>query len=180
VRNARPIGDRGKHLVAKAAELAGDCGDVELIPDLLEIYDGLFGEEAAARDPLVRAKDAIARALRTLGYTDPAPFVRGLHHVQLEPVWGRLEDAASRLRCACAHSLVDTNLSAPAALRELIPHLVDQLAPVRVDTVRAIAQIGGDEAALLLRLKAYAGDAFAGTPHRSGPRLRRGGDARAR
>jgi HEAT repeat protein len=29
---------------------------------------------------------------------------------------------------------------------------------VRVDTVRAIAQIGGDEAALLLRLKAYAGD----------------------
>ena len=24
-----------------------------------------------------------------------APFVRGLHHVQLEPVWGKLEDAAT-------------------------------------------------------------------------------------
>lgn len=154
----RALRDRSNYLVAKAVELAGDCGDVELIPDLLEIYDGLFGEDATARDPLVRSKDAIARTLRTLGHRDPTPFVRGLHHVQLEPVWGKLEDAASRLRCACAHALVDTNLSAPAALRELIPHLVDEIAAVRVDTVRAMAQIGGDEAALLLRLKAYTGD----------------------
>lgn len=154
----RALRDRSNYLVAKAAELAGDCGDVQLVPDLLGIYDGLFGADAAARDPLVRAKDAIARALRALGHRDAAPFVRGLHHVQLEPVWGKLEDAASRLRCACAHALVDTNLSGPAALRELIPHLVDEIGAVRVDTVRAISQIGGDEAALLLRLKAYTGD----------------------
>jgi HEAT repeat protein len=73
-------------------------------------------------------------------------------------VWGKLEDAASRLRCACAHAVVDANLSGPAALRELVPHLVDEIGAVRVDTVRAISEIGGDEAALLLRLKAYAGD----------------------
>ncbi len=153
----RTLRDSSNYVVAKAAELAEASGDAELIPDLLAVYDSLF-EDGAARDPQVWAKTAIARALRTLGHRDAAPFVRGLHHVQLEPVWGKHEDAAPNLRCVCAQSLVDTDLRAADALRELIPHLVDPFTVVRVEAVSAVAQIGGDEAALLLRLKAYAGD----------------------
>jgi HEAT repeat protein len=153
--------DRSNYLVAKAAELAAEGGHDELIPDLLAVYGELFGDDAVERDQLVRAKEAIARALRTLGYRRPEPFVRGLHHVQFEPTWGAprgVEDHAGSLRCACAHALVDTDLLAGAALRELIPHLTDPIARVRVDTVRAVSQIGGDDAVLLLRLKAHAGD----------------------
>jgi hypothetical protein len=157
----RALHDRSNYLVAKAAELAAESSHDELIPDMLAVYNELFGDDAVERDQLVRAKEAIARALRTLGYRSPEPFVRGLHHVQLEPTWGAprgLEDHAGALRCACAHALVDTDLLAGAALRELIPHLTDLIARVRVDTVRAVSQIGGDDAVLLLRLKAYAGD----------------------
>ena len=153
--------DGNNYLVAKAAELAADCGHDELIPELLAVYDELFGDDAVERDQLVRGKEAIARALRALGYRNPAPFVRGLHHVQLEPAWGAprgVEDHAGSLRCACAHALVDTDLPAGAALRELIPHLTDPIANVRLDTVRAVSQIGGDDAVLLLRLKTHAGD----------------------
>ena len=154
----RALRDRSNVAVAKAADVAAECGDDALIPDMLEVYDALFGEDAKERDPLARAKESIARALRTLGHREPAPFVRGVHHVQLEPSWAKLVDTAGALRCACAHALVDTQLSPAAALRELVPHLVDAITAVRADTVRAIAQIGGDESMLLLRLKAYAGD----------------------
>jgi HEAT repeat protein len=157
----RALADRSNYLVAKAAEVAAECGHDELIPDLLTIYNELFGEDAVERDQLVRAKEAIARALRTLGYRQPEPFVRGLHHVQLEPAWGAphgVEDHAGSLRCACAHALVDTDLPDGTALRELIPHLTDPIARVRVDTVRAVSQVGGDDAVLLLRLKSHAGD----------------------
>ncbi len=157
----RALRDSSNYVAAKAAELAGECGDDALIPDLLDVYDGLFGADAAERDPQLWTKNAIARALRTLEHRDPAPFLRGLHHVQLEPVWGKLEDAAPNLRCICAQGLVDAELPAPDALRELLPHLVDAFAVVRVEAVSAIAQIGGHEAALLLRLKALAGDAEA-------------------
>jgi HEAT repeat protein len=154
----RALADASNYLIAKAAELAADRGDAGLIPDLLAAYDTRFGDDAVARDPQVWAKVAIARALRTLGHRDPAPFVRGLHHVQLEPVWGKLVDMAPNLRCACAQALVDTDLAPPDALRELVQHLVDPFPVVRVEAVTAVAQIGGHEAALLLRLKAHAGD----------------------
>jgi len=154
----RALRDPSNYLAAKAAELAAACGDGALVPDLLEVYDAYFGEDAAQRDPQVWAKEAIARALRALGHRDPAAFVRGLHHVQLEPVWGKLVDAAPNLRCVCAQALVDTDLSTAAALRELLPHVVDAFAVVRVEVINAIAQIGGEEAALLLRLKALCGD----------------------
>lgn len=149
--------DRSAYLVAKAAELAAEAGDAVLVPEMLAEYDLLF-DDAAKRDPQVWGKNAIARALRSLGHRDPAPFVRGLHHVQLEPVWDKVEDMAANLRCACAEALVDTDLPAQDALRELLPLLVDAFAVVRVEAVNAIAQLGGHEAALLLRLKALSGD----------------------
>lgn len=152
--------DRNAYLVAKAAELAAEAGDAVLVPELLGAYD-LFFEDGAKRDPQVWGKNAIARALRALGHRDPGPFVRGLHHVQLEPVWGKVEDMAANLRCACAEALVDTDLPPQDALRELLPLLVDAFAVVRVEAVNAIAQLGGHEAALLLRLKALSGDAEA-------------------
>jgi len=154
----RALRDSSNYVVAKAAEVAADAADAELVPDLLGAYDGYFGADAAERDPQVWAKNAIARALRELGHRDPAPFVRGLHHVQLEAVWAKRVDMAPNLRCICAQALVDTDLPAPAALRELLPHLVDPVPVVRVEAVNAIAQIGGDEAVLLIRLKAHAGD----------------------
>jgi len=150
--------DPSAYLVARAAEIAAQTGDAALVPDMLEVYDGLF-EDAAKRDPQVWGKDALARALRSLGHRDPAPFLRGLHHVQLEPVWGKLVDMAANLRCGCAQALVDTDLAPYDALGELVAVLVDPFAVVRVEAVNAIAQIGGHEAALLLRLKALTRDA---------------------
>ena len=39
-------------------------------------------------DPQCWAKNAIVKALKDLNHDDPAVFLRGIEHVQMEPVWG--------------------------------------------------------------------------------------------
>jgi HEAT repeat protein len=51
-----------------------------------------------------------------------------------------------------------TDVRREAILRTLVDLLVDPAHTVRLETARALAQLGGDEAELLLRLKARAGD----------------------
>jgi len=157
----KALRDRSNYIVAKAAAMAGSRYLTAAIPDLLGAYARLFGEEAAAADPLVLAKQAIAQALKDLDHREPEPYLRGLGHVQLEKTWGGSEDRAGSLRATCAHALVGCDIDSLALLEALIDHLVDPDKQVRLEVVRAIGQIGGHESVLVVRVKALAGDAEA-------------------
>jgi len=154
----KALRDRSNYVVAKAAAVAARGYVTAAIPELLAAYDRLF---AAESDPLVLGKQAVANALKELDYRDPAPFIRGLEHLQFEPVWGGLEDRAGQLRSTCAHALVACDIDGVLRLHLLADHLVDDDRTVRREVARAIANVGGHEAVLLLRLKALAGDSDA-------------------
>ena len=148
---------RYNYVVAKAADLVGRKQLAELTPDLLAAFDRFF-EDAAKTDPQCWAKNALSRALATLEVQDPAPFLRGLRHVQPEPVWGGRSDTAGQLRGTCALALVQCReIPEPELLRHLLPLLADADKGVRSDVVRAIEQVGSPAASLLLRLRAEIG-----------------------
>lgn len=154
----KSLADRVNVVVAKAAQIAAERQLRGLVPDLLIAFDRLF-EDPAERDPQCWGKNAIARALRDLEYRESAPFCRGFHHVQMEPVWGKREDTAQPLRGICLLALVAcTDLPRGEILRSLVEALTEPEAVVRVEAVRGLAEIQGHEAALLLRMKARIGD----------------------
>ena len=77
----------------------------------------------------------------------------------MEPVWGGEADTAATLRGTCALALpACADIARSQILRHLVDALADRALPVRSDAARAIAQMEGDEAILLLRLKARLGD----------------------
>ncbi len=155
--------DRVNVVVAHAASIAADLSLQTLTPELCAALDRMFAK-AVQTDPQCSAKNALAKALKHLDYADSTPFVRGLQHVQMEPVWGGEEDTAITLRGTCALALVQTNdLPRRQILRYLIGALTDGIqaersAPVRADAALALEQMNGEEAALLLHLKARTGD----------------------
>ena len=61
------------------------CWHHEKIPDLLRAFDRLF-EKPAEKDPQCWGKNAIAVALRDLGYQSSEPFLRGLRHTAHLPL----------------------------------------------------------------------------------------------
>jgi HEAT repeat protein len=77
----------------------------------------------------------------------------------MEPVWGGQEDTASTLRGICVLGLVScSDVRREDVLRCLVEGLTEKAQTVRLEAARAIAEMGGDEAPLLLRLKARIGD----------------------
>jgi hypothetical protein len=154
----KALHDRVGLVVAKAAKVAAEFQLRELLPDLTVAFDRLF-ENPAERDPQCWGKNAIARALADLDFRESAPFLRGARHVQMEPVWGGQADTASNLRGICLLALIAcADIRREAILRCLIDALVEPAQTVRVEAVRALAEMGGDDSALLLRLKARTGD----------------------
>jgi HEAT repeats len=152
------LADRVNVVVAKAAKIAGDRQFRELVPDLLSAFDRLF-EQPVERDPQCWGKNAIAGALRDLEHRESAPFRRGIRHVQMEPVWGRHEDTAQPLRGICLLALVAcTDIARGEIFRCLVEALTEKEPVVRVEAVRGLAEMDGEEAALLLRMKARVGD----------------------
>src|SRR5579862_3285024 len=93
----KALDDRANVLAAKAAKIAEERELRELIPDLIRAFGRLM-EKPAERDPQCWGKNAIAVALRDLGYDSAAPFLRGLRHIQMEAVWAGSEDTAQVLR----------------------------------------------------------------------------------
>jgi HEAT repeat protein len=152
------IADRSNVVIAKAAKIAAELELHDLIPDLVRAFDRLF-EKPVESDPQCWGKNAIAIALRDLGYQSAEPFVRGLRHIQMEPVWGGREDTAQVLRAACCAALPQcADLTRDEVLRHLVDAFTDASDRVRVDAARSIEHMGGADCALLLRLKSRVGD----------------------
>ncbi len=154
----KALRDRSNLIVSEAAKAVGRLRRMSLLEDLLSAYDRLF-ENPVKTDPKCWAKTAIVKALIALDYSESQPFLRGTGHIQMEPVWGGSEDAATHLRANAMLALVGcTDLTRPEILRYLVDALADGSDTVRVEAVRALQQMNGEESCLALRVKAYAGD----------------------
>ena len=153
----KALRDRNNLICSKAAGVAGDLLLRDTIPDLIAAFDR-FLKDASKTDPKCWAKNAIVKALKDLMHEDPDVYLRGLSHVQMEPVWGGQEDAAGTLRGACALALVACSLPRDVILLHLADALADPLLRVRGDAARAIGQLPGQDSILMLRVKTQAGD----------------------
>jgi HEAT repeat protein len=154
----KALSDRSNLIVAEAAKTIGELSLDSLVPQLLSAFDRQF-EDPAKTDPKCWGKTAVVKALVKLDYSESPPFLRGLRHVQLEAGYGGREDSAAQLRSNCALALVQCrDLHRYEILACLVDAMSDPEDAVRIEAVRALNQLGGDESMLLLRLKARVGD----------------------
>jgi HEAT repeat protein len=151
----RVLSRESSHAVAKAARISGEAGLETLAPDLVAAFHRLR-KGPARTDPGCTAKTSAVEALLRLEHEDEDVFLRGIRHVQMEPVHGGRVDTAVDLRSACAFGLART--SSPAVLVELAELLADPEPPARVSAARAIGSHGRAEGVPLLRHKVRAGD----------------------
>lgn len=148
------LASKSNFLVAKAADLIREFNLQDLTADLLKAFDRFF-EHPEKSDPQCWAKNAISRGLAAFELQDPDVFLKGMRHIQMEPVWGGRSDTAGTLRATCALALVQCRrLSEPDLLAHLVDLLADKDKAVRAEVVRAIDQVGSPAASLLLRLRA--------------------------
>jgi hypothetical protein len=153
----KALAHRNNFLVSKAARLVADAEVVSLLPEVLAAFDRFF-IDAAKTDPQCWAKNALSKALVQLAHRQRDAYLRGMRHHQLEPVWGGQSDTAGALRSTCTHALVDCpGISDAELLTALLEPLTDADKTVRMEAARAIAQVGGVSAALLMRLRALLG-----------------------
>ena len=150
----KALAHRNNFIVAKAADLIREFTLRDLTPELLKSFDRFF-ENPEKSDPQCWAKNAISRTLATFELQEPEIFLRGMRHIQLEPVYGGRSDTAGTLRATCAQALVQCRR---LTNDDLLTHLVDLFADkdktVRTEVARAIEQTGSASASLLLRLRA--------------------------
>jgi HEAT repeat protein len=153
----KALGHKNNFIVAKAANLIYEFGLKDLAPELLAAFDRFF-DDPVKSDPQCWAKNAISRTLAAMELQDEEVFLRGMRHIQMEPVWGGSSDTAGTLRATCALALVQCR---SLTERDLLAHLVELLADkdktVRVEVIRGIEQVGSPSATLLLRLRAVLG-----------------------
>lgn len=143
------------HVVAQAAAIAAKLKLAEVADELVAAFDR-FLIEPQKSDKNCVGKIAIIDALNELDYQRPDVFLKGVRYVQMEPRWGKSEDAADAVRAGCAIGLVRIDY------REVLPILVDLLndefQTVRIAAAQSLAAHASDSALLLLRLKARLGD----------------------
>ena len=151
----RVLAGKLSHAIAKAAQIIGEFEMAQLTPELVAAFDRLMINPVKT-DPTCSAKTQIAEALYRMGADAEATFLRGVRHVQLEPVWGGKADTAAALRGACALGLV--RISAADAMVELADLLADPAPTARIAAARAIAYSENQHGVPLLRLKVRSGD----------------------
>ncbi|HWW15956.1 MAG TPA: hypothetical protein VN310_14945 [Candidatus Dormibacteraeota bacterium] len=150
----KALANRNNLIAAKAADLVREFQLTQMTQELLAAFDRFF-EDPVNTDPQCWAKNAISRTLANFEHQDADLFLRGIHHIQLEPIWGGSSDTAGTLRATCALALVQCrSLLEADLLTHLIELLGDKDKAVRAEIVRAIEQVGSSSAALLLRLRA--------------------------
>jgi HEAT repeat protein len=148
---------RNNFLVSKAARMVADKELFALLPDVLAAYERFFCN-AEKSDPQCWAKNALVKALATLEHRQKDAYLRGLRHHQMEGSYGGLTDTAGALRGACTHALVNCpGLNDTDLLGLLLEPLTDTDKTVRMEAARALGQVGGPSAALILRLRALLG-----------------------
>jgi HEAT repeat protein len=153
----RALAHRNNFLVAKAAKLVADTELFALLQQVIAAYERFF-EDASKTDPQCWAKNALIKTLVKLEHRQKDAYLRGLCHHQMEAVWGGVTDTAGALRGACAHALVDCpGINDADLLSLLLEPLTDTDKTVRMEAARAISQVGGPSAALILRLRALLG-----------------------
>lgn len=154
----KALAHRNNFVVGKAADLAREFQLEHLVPDLLAAFDRFF-DDPVKTDPQCWAKNALSRALAAFEHQDAAVFLRGMRHIQLEPVWGGRSDTAGTLRATCALALVQCrSLPEPDLLAHLLELFADKDKSVRAEAARAVEQVGSPAAGLLLRLRAVLGN----------------------
>lgn len=154
----KALNNRNNFIAAKAADLIREFSVAQLLPELETAFDRFF-DDPVKSDPQCWAKNAISRALAALEYQEAEVFLRGMRHIQMEPVWGGQSDTAGTLRATCTLALVQCrSLSEADLLTHLLELLGDKDKAVRAEAVRAIEQVGSTSAALLLRLRAILGN----------------------
>ena len=148
---------KSKQMLAAAhtSKCVADLGLTQLIPDLAAAFDRFLTNPVKA-DPNCHAKNAIADALYRLNASTDEVFLKGIHHIQREPVWGGQVDTAPKLRGTCAMGLVRMHYA--DVMTELADLLADAEIPARIAAARAIAYSGSEAGAPLLRLRSLAGD----------------------
>ena len=152
---AKALTAKSNLVAAKAAKLLGNGLWLGMAGEIAVALGRLLDSGASA-DKGCAAKIAMARALHQLEHDDAQLFLAGMKCVQREPVWGGSEDVAADLRAVCAAGLAGSTYS--SKLRPLVDLLGDAEWPARAGAINAIAGLGGETAALLLRLKALTGD----------------------
>lgn len=142
--------------VAQAAKIVGEAERYDLIPDLVAAFERCMTKPVET-DPGCTAKLKIVDALYRMEYSNEALFLRGIRHIQPEPIWGGSEDTAAALRGTCALGLVRMNY--PQVMSELADLLADPKQDARMAAARAIAYSGDLLAGVpLLRLRIQVGD----------------------
>ena len=153
----RTLAHRNNYVVSQAAKLVAENQITALLPDALAAYERFF-HEPAKTDPQCWAKNALVKTLVALEHRDKDAYLLGLRHHQFEPVWGGQSDTAGTLRGACAHALVNCpGVADVELLATLIDLFSDKDKAVRVEAARAIGNVGGPSAVLLLRLRVMVG-----------------------
>ncbi len=149
----KALDSHNNYLVSKAAKIAEEHNLGTLFPEVRAAYERFF-VDPIANDPQCWAKNALVKALVKLGCRDTQVYLRGLRHHQNEPVWGGQADTAGELRANCVQALLSCpELGSPELLSILLEPLLDEDKSVRMEAARAIGQVGGITAALLLKLR---------------------------
>jgi HEAT repeat protein len=151
------IKNSSHHVVAQAAAIAAKMKLAVVENELVAAFDRYLIDPLKSDKNCV-GKVAIIDALNELDYQLADVFLKGVRYVQMEPRWGKLEDAADAVRAGCAIGLVRIDY------REVLPILVDLLNDeahtVRIAAAQSLAAHASEAALLLLRLKARVGDAM--------------------
>ena len=159
------LAHRNNFLVSKAAKLVAEAELTALLPDVLSAYDRFFIDppkptpNAGPRKPRQGAGQARPSQQGRL----PARHAPSPDGSQLGPP----VDTAGALRGTCTHALVDCpGISDADLLTALLEPLTDTDKTVRMEAARAIGQVGGVSAALILRLRALLGSQIQRTANR--------------
>lgn len=147
------LAHRSNHVVGRAARLADTWKAERLVPELLAAFDR-FMESPVKSDPTCAAKKPIIETLIALGHREPEIYLRGAHHIQMEPVYGGSEDTAATLRGLSGEGLLGCRYA--DLYNEMTTLLMDANPRTRRIAVESLGHTETPQAEMLLRMVVLA------------------------